>query len=143
MKKIRAPGRNITIGDAVLRLNPHLIERIAPPIKVPKKYLIRQRHSPSMNNTEARALAWLQKRYPDFSIQDHNVTFTLANGVRYTPDLVGILPIGGIRCWEVKGPKVWDDAIVKVKVIARQWPQINFSLLYEGDNGWVEERVMA
>ncbi len=79
----------------------------------------------------------------------HSLTFKLANGVTYCPDVfVSEWPVIG-ECakptaWEVKGKKAWDDAIVKLKVAAHEWPEIRWVLVWKDsrDGGWREQTIL-
>lgn len=50
------------------------------------------------------------------------IKFRLATGTWYTPDVIELLPDRSWWIHEVKGDKVWDDAAVKFKVAAEQYP---------------------
>jgi hypothetical protein len=75
------------------------------------------------------------------------MTLKLANGVRYTPDfIVALSPvvqeIAQVLAFETKG-FLRDDAGVKIKVAAQQWPWIAFHLVTKRKGGWDVERVCA
>lgn len=145
MQNVRAPGRNITVGEAVRRLNPHLFQTLDPEAKTlldtaPMRLRIRQAKRFGPNKLEREAMEWLRHKYFDSCLRFHALALNLANGVRYTPDIVGCDPLS---FWEVKGPKMWDDAVVKLKVAARQWPSAYIYLLYKEGPNWVEQRVLA
>ena len=80
-----------------------------------------------LNKTERRFYEWVQRRDGFLWIGVQNVTLKLADDTRYTPDFMGIRP-NGITAWEVKG-FMRDDALVKLKVAARQFPWIDFVLV--------------
>lgn len=77
-----------------------------------------------MNKTEAAYAQILEamKRHGDLREWWFNsLTFLLADDTRYTPDFALIHPDGEMSFTEVKG--FWrDDAKVKIKVAARQYP---------------------
>lgn len=50
------------------------------------------------------------------------MTFKLARDTRYTPDFIVLLPNGEIEIHEVKGGFIRDDARVKLKLAADQYP---------------------
>jgi len=56
------------------------------------------------------------------------VTLKLADGVRYTPDFLVIRGDGTAEFHEVKGGFIRDDARVKLRVAARQFPEFVFQL---------------
>lgn len=68
--------------------------------------------------------------------------FKLASDrTRYHPDFV-TLGDGQLTAWETKGAQFWDDAKVKLKVAARQYPFIRFVLVKrEKDGQWIEQEV--
>lgn len=79
----------------------------------------------NLNKTE-RAFYDLLKRNPEAAkvgIQNH--TLKLADDTRYTPDFAVLQADGQIVFYETKG--FWrDDAKVKIKVAARQFPEYRF-----------------
>jgi len=116
-----------------------------------------QQHSKSkLTQLEQQALEWLKRGYQtDYYLRPHAIRFELANGCLYTPDIIGqptpYLPEPTqytterkMRAWEVKGKQAWDDSIVKLKVAAREWPSIRFTLIWrEGKHGpWLEQEVL-
>ncbi len=68
------------------------------------------------------------------------MTLRLANGLRYTPDFMLIMPDGSIVFVEVKG--YWrDDARAKVKMVADQFPWWTFvATRRRKGGGWDGER---
>lgn len=69
-----------------------------------------------------------------------NITLKLADDTRYTPDFWLIDSEGLLCAREVKG-FFRDDAKVKVKVAARQFPFARFSVVYRKGTGWSTEVV--
>jgi hypothetical protein len=112
-----------------------------PDPKTPRKRL-RQRSTPKLNKLEQEAFLMVNQQHTDMTIRHHSVTFDLANGVRYTPDIVGIRKWAMI-CWEIKGPHSWDDAIVKLKVAASVWPDIKWILLWKENGQWHEQVILS
>ena len=106
----------------------------------PKKKRIRQ-SSKGPNKLEREAFNIVNQWNIDMTIRHHCLTFALANGVKYTPDIVGIRP-GRMNCWEIKGPKMWDDAVVKLKVAASMWPDIKWLLMWKDDGQWHEQEIL-
>jgi hypothetical protein len=107
---------------------------------------IRQRIGPKLNKTEAAFLDHLKGTQPSATIYSQEITLHIANGCRYTPDFVTVLmdfPTDGYfwTAYEVKGPKAWDDAIVKLKVAASKFPAIRFVLVTRKGPTWTEEHV--
>jgi len=74
-----------------------------------------------LNQLRSRGLSWI-------GIQ--NITLKLADDTRYSPDFFYVHQ-GQIHAHEVKG-FFRDDAKVKIKVAARQFPWIRFTLVFKG-----------
>jgi hypothetical protein len=82
------------------------------------------------------------------------MTFRLADNTRYTPDFNVMLTNGVLECHEVKGttkreksngeiaydPFFLDDAKVKIKVAAAQYP-IVFKIVHKVQGNWAEKEV--
>jgi hypothetical protein len=82
------------------------------------------------------------------------MTFRLADNTRYTPDFNVMLTNGMLECHEVKGttkrekangeiaydPFFLDDAKVKIKVAAAQYP-IVFKIVHKVQGNWTEREV--
>ena len=70
-----------------------------------------------------------------------SITFKLADGCRYTPDFVVMMPNGDLEARETKG---WwrDDARVKIKCAAEKYP-LKFTAVKKQSKkdggGWVHE----
>ena len=79
-----------------------------------------------------------------------SITFRLASGVRYTPDFFSFdwPALGEVNrptAWEVKGPQqIQDDAAVKLKVFAAQYPQVRTILVWKekGSLVWQTQRIL-
>ncbi|MBW3636432.1 MAG: hypothetical protein KY445_08200 [Armatimonadetes bacterium] len=63
-----------------------------------------------------------------------------SNKCYYHPDFF-TLKEGKLTAWEVKGPQFWDDAKVKLKVAAKEYPFIRFVLVMRDQTGWTETEV--
>ena len=107
---------------------------------------IRQAKEPKLNKLEREALEWLKRVYTVYQLEPHAIRLQLANGCNYTPDIIGRpvgLPDEKLRAWEVKGKHAWDDSIVKLKVAASTWPQIQFTLIWkDGEGTWQQQEVL-
>ena len=68
------------------------------------------------------------------------LTFKLAGDCRFTPDFIVINLDGSIEAIETKG-FFRDDAKVKTKVAARQFPWLTFSVWKWGHGAWVTEVI--
>lgn len=64
------------------------------------------------------------------------LTLKLANKTTYTPDFLVVTADGYIECHETKG-FFRDDAKVKIKVAACEFPEIRFLLVQEKRGDWV------
>lgn len=155
---LRAPGRNIEVGPTCRKLNPHLFPHgetgvvvhtvnctfgelsNEPPVKYEPKR-IKQSSKPKSNKLETRYGLYLKAFYPSLHLIEQDITLHLANGCRYTIDWAALTP-DGFFCWEVKGKHSWDDAIVKLKVAARTFPEFKFFLVDEVDGRWREQVVL-
>lgn len=81
-----------------------------------------------MNGTEKRRAIELEalRRTGEIVLwQFEAITLKLADDTRYTPDLFVLMPDGSARFEEVKG-FLRDDALVKIKVAAAQFPFFRF-----------------
>lgn len=111
---------------------------------------IRQDTKPLLNKLETKFLNRIKDLYPNYPpIRAQAKTFRLCNGVRFTPDLsCSIWPVenGAARetCWEIKGPKSWDDAIVKVKMAAHEFPEICWRFVWKDKTTkeWCEQILL-
>jgi hypothetical protein len=45
--------------------------------------------------------------------------------------------------WEVKGPRSWDDALVKIKVAATAYPEVKWLLVWKHNGRWEHQEVLA
>lgn len=129
-------------SDDTRKLNPHLFggAQPAPPSPVAASKRIKQRTKPMMNKLEQEFFGML-KSFDLGVVRGQAVRFRLANGVDYTPDFFCPSWMGHPRCWEVKGKQAWDDAIVKLKVAAHEWPEIRWILVWKENGEWKEQRV--
>jgi hypothetical protein len=102
--------------------------------------LLRQ-NTKGPNKLEAAFAAVLRAENPGVQIREQAVTLLLANGVRYTPDMM-ILEPGRQEAWETKG-HMRDDAACKLKIAASIWPQITFWLVWRKAGVWHRQRILA
>jgi hypothetical protein len=87
--------------------------------------------APKMNKLEARYAAWLESLKKGGGIRDwayQAITLKLADDTRYTPDFLVIAD--GVELHETKG-FMRDDARVKLRVAATQFPWFTFKLVSE------------
>lgn len=74
-------------------------------------------------------------------MRPHALTFKLANGVKYTPDVCIFYESGHIQAYEVKGPWMTDDSVVKLKVAAHEYPWVRFLLAWKVSGQWQVQPV--
>lgn len=115
--------------------------------KPPKR--LRQSSRPLMNKLEIEWFTQLCLIAPNNRvIRAQAITFRLANGLRYTPDMFCIEwpTIGefdGPTAWEVKGKWFTDDANAKLKMFATIYPEIRTILVWKGAGGvWQSQRIL-
>lgn len=111
----------------------------------PAKPTLRQKRGPKLNKTEAAFEAYLRAN-TERTIHTQDITLTLGNGVRYTPDFSTWAKLGDAfpAFFEVKG-FMRDDAAVKLKVAAAMYPQFMFFLVHRDrtqPSGWRIEEVL-
>lgn len=90
-----------------------------------------------LNKTEAEFLVKLRAdKWPWIGVQAVKLRLA-SNKCTYTPDFITV-DDGVIVAWEVKG--FWrDDARVKIKVAAKEYPFIRFVAVTKTKSGWKEE----
>jgi len=129
--------------ESFKKRNPHLFgfqkEAIAAAMLGTPVKIVRQQTGPKLNKTEADFLVSLQHSGHK-TIHIQAITLLLANGVRYTPDFVCTLAGGDVFAYEVKG-FMRDDAAVKIKVAAKEYPWISFCLVVKRKGGWSHQQI--
>jgi len=96
-----------------------------------------------MNKTEARYSQVLEGWKAIGLVREYRfeaVKFKLADATFYTPDFMVIRPTREIEFIEVKGGKIWDDAVVKFKVAAQSFPMFTWAMLQWKGGVWTELR---
>lgn len=139
LSTLKANLKNIALQEAIAKAPDNA------PISVvhPKENRIRQSTQPKLNKTEQRGISFLRAKFPEINFRIHAKTYQLANGVKYTPEATAI--VNGVEtAWEVKGPKIWDDATVKIKVAANQFPEIEWYMIWEEKSrgSWLTQRIL-
>ena len=92
------------------------------------------------NKLEAAFAAILRAENPGIRIREQSVTLLIANGCRYTPDIFAVVA-GQMTAWETKG-FLREDAAVKIKVAAKEWPEITFFLIWRRAGVWNRQRIL-
>lgn len=120
----------------------HLYDYVNPPSKP-----LRQ-SSKRPNKTEAECAAYINALRPDDFIVQQDITFRLANGLRYTPDLVLWSSFAGLLdAIEVKAERrrdarwATDDSKAKIKIAAKMFPFIRWRLMWKESGQWKEQVV--
>lgn len=108
---------------------------------------IRQSNKPLMNKLEEEFYGRIRNLYPNYPpVRPQGKTYRLANGVRLTPDFsCSTWPSEtGMRetCWEVKGPRAWEDSLIKLKMAATAWPEVRWLLVWKQDGAWMEQEIL-
>jgi hypothetical protein len=115
--------------------------------RVDSKPRIRQ-SSQKLNKTEAAFGLWLREHRPGAIVVAQAITLKLANGVRYTPDFVTVEfgpdgPGRVLTAYEVKG-FLRDDAVVKIKVAAKEYPWIRVIMVTKERAGtWSMQEILG
>ena len=129
------------MSESMRRLNPGLFATVdfaqAPAVK----HRLRQQRGGKLNKTEAAFGEHLRRLFPGAAVHEQAITLRLANGCRYSPDVVVVEQPGSlVRAYEVKG-HMRDDAAVKLKVAATAYPWISFYLVTQRGGTWEIDRV--
>jgi hypothetical protein len=99
------------------------------------KKMVRQSSKPKLNKLEADYENYLLLQSPNVFITSQQLSFRLANGLRYTPDFVVFDTFGSVDAHEVKG-FMRDDAAAKLKVAATLFPFIKWTLAWKECGEW-------
>ena len=92
-----------------------------------------------LNKTEIAYLEYLQVLKPQW-LGVQCIKLKLADNTTYTPDFWMLDHAGVLHAREVKG--FWrDDARVKIKVAARQYPWARFTAASKTKHGWEHEEI--
>jgi hypothetical protein len=111
----------------------------APEVPVPPAPPEPKSPEDALNKTEKRFLAILKARgHKRIGIQ--SLTLKLAFDCRYTPDF-WTEQDGKITFWEIKGGFEREDAAIKIKMAAAQFPFFTFVKAVEIDRSWTESTV--
>lgn len=90
------------------------------PVKAKKK---RNIDDLGLNRTERLLLdEILIPTFHEVGIQ--RITLKIADSCRYTADFDTVDEDGNLILWDAKGGKIWEDSIIKMKVVAATYPWI-------------------
>lgn len=131
--------------------NPHLY----PALDGKRELVVRERKIIRVTKTPEEKLNKLEKRFlehirdnrrcwlPSTRIGIQDIHLSIGPDCRYTPDFsVWASHLFRTILYEVKGPHTWDDAIVKIKTAAAQFPMFDFIIVTEGEDGlWNYQKV--
>ncbi len=115
-------------------------------VSAPPAQIIRQ-SSKGLNMTETRfrdtfLKPWLAAGEID-EIGDHeSITLRIANGLRYRPDFP-TWKGDKLTFYEVKGERVWEDAIKSLKVAAHEYTRFSFFIYKYVKREWIWQEVLA
>jgi hypothetical protein len=136
------------VSESVRRRNPELYGTSIDPTSIvmatpPKR--IRQDSRPLMNKLEQEWYSVLRVRHKIVCAQ--SIRFKLGNGIWYKPDFLA-WPVGfesqdaRMRAFEVKGPHAFRGGFENLKVVAHQYPQIKWTLVWKDNGQWKEQTVL-
>jgi hypothetical protein len=74
--------------------------------------------------------------------EHESIRLKIANGLTYTPDWP-TWKDGRLQFWEIKGARLWDDAIVKLKIAARAYPDIDFCVCQWKGGIWIIQPIWS
>lgn len=134
----------LTLADLPARYQAQVTGQAKPAPKLADAVMLRQNTAPALNKTETAWLDVLRADLPpEWRVLIQSITLRLANGCRYTPDFALLHgPTGAVRFYEVKG-YMRDDAAVKIKVAAAQFPAWAFWLVWRKAGAWQQQRILA
>lgn len=92
-----------------------------------------------LNKLETSYLSWLRAQGDNW-IGIQCITLKLAHDCRFTPDFWGFDKTG-LRAIDVKGPHVWEDSLIKLRVAARMFPWIRFLIAKRDGMVWNHQEV--
>lgn len=104
---------------------------------------IRQSSKPLLNKLETEALEYLRRvaAFPELLVP-RALTFRLANGCKYEPDIVALPRNCSLTCFEVKGPWMTDDSVVKIKMAATVYKTVVWVMIWKEDGHWLQQQVL-
>lgn len=111
-------------------------------VPVPSKPRLRQREGTGANKLESAFLAYLNGKHIKHitgNIRYNAVSFELANGLRYKPDVTVNMKVA----YEVKGPWASRDAFPRLKMAARLYPELDWYLATKAKGGgWDIQKIL-
>ena len=113
-----------------------------------KRVRVKQSPKPLLNKLEQEWFDILSGRFPNYPRpRAQAVRFKLCNGVTFTPDIFAVSwpqsnGPASPTAFEVKGKHAWDDAIVKIKMAAHEWPEIVWILAWKDNGEWKQQKIL-
>ena len=92
-----------------------------------------------LNKTERAYLRFLESLQPDW-LGVQCITLKVGHDLRYTPDFWAVDP-QGLRAIDTKGPHVWEDSLIKMRICARVFPWIRFVLAKRDGLNWSHKEL--
>lgn len=156
MDVIRTPGRNVSVGDSVKKLNPHLFPSQASTLRMqgvvvsgssvasirPKKR-IKQDNNPVLNQLETQWLSQLIVRYPHAVFHAQSWRVKIANGAWFKVDFCATID-GKWTAWEVKGPKQGKNVargMLALKCACSKFPEVQWILAWKENGEWLTQKL--
>lgn len=108
-------------------------------LPVAPKPRLRQREGTGANKLETAFLDYLNGQHITGNIRYNAVSFELANGLRYKPDVTVNMKVA----YEVKGPWASRDAFPRLKMAARLYPELDWYLATKAKGGgWDIQKIL-
>lgn len=144
--------KNISVGDAVKKLNPHLFRGLDSETKallkaapIVKHKRIHQNSKPLLNKLEQEFFDTHLDKTVNTLVIKQGIRFRLANGLWYKPDFVCIAlgdPLVPIRGYEVKGPHAFRGGFENLKMAAALYFVIKWHLVWKENGQWHSQTVL-
>lgn len=151
MDTIKAPGRTVTVGETVRKLNPHVFGQVPAdkpatlsdprPAGVPAKKRIRQDEKPLLNVLETEFKQWYEY-HTSVKMLDQAIRFRLGRGIWYKPDFVYLSSTMGLTVIEVKGEHAFRGGFENLKVAASLYPMFTWALYWKNEQGQWQYQVI-
>lgn len=136
-RKLIAKGL-VTLDD----FNGPLVQRTEHRASTPKVEGSNPSRPTKMNKTEGKHAAYLEAWKRAGVIRNWmfaSIKLRLAEKCFYTPDFFVEMADGTFEMHEIKGAKVWDDAVVKYKMARELFPQFRWKWRQLIKGEWIEK----
>ena len=135
MKTTIANTARHSTSKSFIKLNPHLFGVSQPE---PAKR-IRQSTKPLCNALETEWGQEIAQSHP--GVRPQSISLSLGNGIRYTPDWID-MTVHPVRVWECKGPHAFRGGFENLKVAARMYQEIKFTLVWKDEGQWKQQEIL-